>query len=89
MPGDVIFAQASGAGRAAVAVLRLSGRGTGAVVEALAGRLPPARHASLRRLRHGEEVLDQALVLWFPAPGSYTGEDSAELHLHGGPAMVI
>lgn len=44
--------------------------------------------ASLRRLRHVGVVLDQALVLWFPGPGSYTGEDSAELHLHGGPAVV-
>ena len=46
--------------------------------------------ASLRRLRHPDtgETLDRALVLWFPAPGSYTGEDSAELHLHGGPAVV-
>ncbi len=44
--------------------------------------------ASLRRLRHGGVVLDQALVLWFPGPCSYTGEDSAELHLHGGPAVV-
>ncbi|WP_043360521.1 tRNA uridine-5-carboxymethylaminomethyl(34) synthesis GTPase MnmE [Belnapia sp. F-4-1] len=88
MHEDVIFALASGAGRAAVAVLRLSGRGTGATVGALAGRLPPPRHASLRRLRHGGELLDEALVLWFPGPGSYTGEDSAELHLHGGPAVL-
>jgi tRNA modification GTPase len=44
--------------------------------------------ASLRRLRHGGLVLDQALVLWFPGPASYTGEDSAEFHLHGGPAVV-
>jgi tRNA modification GTPase len=88
MHEDVIFALASGAGRAAVAVLRLSGRGTGAVVEVLAGRLPPPRHASLRRLRHRGELLDRALVLWFPGPASYTGEDSAELHLHGGPAIL-
>ena len=88
MHEDVIFALASGAGRAAVAVLRLSGRGTSATVGALAGRLPPPRHASLRRLRHGGELLDEALVLWFPGPGSYTGEDSAELHLHGGPAVL-
>ncbi|MBL6078019.1 tRNA uridine-5-carboxymethylaminomethyl(34) synthesis GTPase MnmE [Belnapia sp. T18] len=88
MPDDVIFALASGAGRAAVAVLRLSGPGTGAVVQALAGRLPPPRHASLRRLRHKGELLDEALVLWFPGPASYTGEDSAEFHLHGGPAVL-
>ncbi|WP_043336699.1 tRNA uridine-5-carboxymethylaminomethyl(34) synthesis GTPase MnmE [Belnapia moabensis] len=88
MHDDIIFALASGPGRAAVAVLRLSGRGTGATVEALAGRLPPPRHASLRRLRHQGELLDEALVLWFPGPASYTGEDSVELHLHGGPAIL-
>lgn len=90
MDGGTIFALASGAGRAAVALLRLSGPGTAGVVTALAGRLPPPRHASLRRLRDPRtaEVLDQALLLWFPGPASYTGEDSAELHLHGGPAVI-
>ena len=87
---DTIFAKASGAGQAAVAVLRLSGPGSGPALARLAGRLPTPRHASLRRLRcpHSQEVLDQALVLWFPGPQSYTGEDSAELHLHGGAAIV-
>ncbi|MDI3307001.1 MAG: tRNA uridine-5-carboxymethylaminomethyl(34) synthesis GTPase MnmE [Acetobacteraceae bacterium] len=90
MSPDVIFALASGAGRAAVAVLRLSGPGVAEVVTALAGGLPAPRMASLRRLRHpgSGEVLDRALVLWFPGPRSYTGEDSAELHLHGGPAVI-
>ncbi|NOG70069.1 tRNA uridine-5-carboxymethylaminomethyl(34) synthesis GTPase MnmE [Roseicella sp. DB1501] len=88
--GETIFALASGAGRAAVAVLRLSGPGTAMAVAALAGRLPAPRLASLRRLRHPEtgELLDRALVLWFPGPASYTGEDSAELHLHGSPAVI-
>jgi tRNA modification GTPase len=86
---DSIFALASGAGRAAVAVLRLSGPGTEAALAALlGGRLPAPRRASLRTLRHGGEALDRALVLRFPAPASYTGEDAAELHLHGGPAVV-
>jgi tRNA modification GTPase len=87
---DTIFAKASGAGQAAVAVLRLSGPGSGPALAQLAGRLPAPRHASLRRLRcpRSQEVLDQALVLWFPGPQSYTGEDSAELHLHGGAAIV-
>ena len=85
---SVIFALASGAGRSAVAVMRLSGAGTGEVLAALAGPLPPPRRASLRLLRHGGVELDRALVLWFPGPGSYTGEDSAELHLHGGPAVI-
>ena len=87
---DTIFARASGAGTAAVAVVRLSGPHAGIVLEALAGTLPPPRHASLRRLRAPStaEVLDHALVLWFPGPHSYTGEDAAELHLHGGPAVL-
>jgi len=85
---STIFALASGAGRAAVAVVRLSGPGAGGALRMLAGALPAPRMASLRRLRHGGAVLDRALVLWFPAPASYTGEDSAELHLHGGPAVV-
>ena len=85
---DTIFAPATAAGRAAVAVVRLSGPGTADAVRALAGRLPAARRASLRRLSHGGVPIDQALTLWFPAPGSYTGEDSAEFHVHGGPAVV-
>ncbi len=83
-----IFALATGAGRAAVAVLRVSGPEAGRVLAALAGPLPEPRRASLRTLRHKNEALDRALVLWFPGPASYTGEDSAELHLHGGPAVV-
>lgn len=86
--GDPIFALASGAGRAAVAVIRLSGAGTGGLVGTLCGGLPAPRRASLRRLRQGGVVLDRALVLWLPGPASYTGEDSAELQLHGGPAVV-
>ncbi|MBO1076698.1 tRNA uridine-5-carboxymethylaminomethyl(34) synthesis GTPase MnmE [Roseomonas marmotae] len=87
---DTIFALASGAGRAAIAVLRLSGSGTGEVLRRLAGPLPPPRLASLRRLRApgDDELLDEALVLWFPGPRSYTGEASAELHLHGGRAVL-
>ena len=87
---DVIFALASGAGRAAVAVMRLSGAGTADAVRRLAGSLPAPRTALVRRLRHPDtgEALDRALVLWFPGPRSYTGEDCAELHLHGGPAVI-
>ncbi len=86
---DTIFALASGAGRAAIGVLRISGSGCAGIVRALAGGLPNPRQASLRRLRDPatDETLDEALVLWFPGPHSYTGEDSAELHLHGGRAV--
>jgi tRNA modification GTPase len=86
---DTIYALATAPGRAAVAVMRLSGPRTGAVLRVLAGSLPPARRASLRRLvgRDGQ-TLDSALTVWFQGPHSYTGEDAAELHLHGGPAVV-
>ena len=86
---DTIFAPATAAGRAAVAVVRLSGPATAQAVRALTGRLPAARRASLRTLLDGEgQAIDEALVLWFPAPRSYTGEDSAEFHVQGGPAVT-
>lgn len=84
-----IFAPATAPGRAALAVVRISGPGTGDALTALAGTLPAPRRASLRRLRRADGgVIDEALILWFPAPASYTGEDCAELHLHGGLAVV-
>ncbi len=59
------------------------------MLAALCGRVPPPRRASFRRLRDAEgSELDQAVVVWLPAPGSYTGEDSAELYLHGGRAVL-
>ena len=87
---DTIYAPATAPGRSAVAVLRLSGPQTGAALSQLIGNLPTPRRASLRRLRDSASgaVLDDGLVLWFPGPASYTGEDSAELHLHGGMAVV-
>jgi tRNA modification GTPase len=87
---DGIFALATAPGRAAIAVMRLSGSGVSRVLEQLGGKLPAPRRASTRRLRDLEtrEVIDEALVLWLPGPGSFTGEDSAELHLHGGGAVV-
>ena len=89
MEADTIFAVASGAGYAAIAVMRISGPASRAAIAALCGRVPPPRRASLRWLRAGDGAeLDQALVVWLPGPGSYTGEDSAELFLHGGRAVV-
>ena len=87
---DTIFALASGSARAAIAVLRLSGPDSGTALAALCGgRLPGPRYAALRRLRAvSGATLDHALVLWLPGPGTYTGEDSAELHLHGGRAVI-
>ena len=89
MAHDTIFALATPPGRGAVAVIRLSGPEAASALSILgAGRLEP-RRASLRRLRDakGDEI-DQALVLWFEGPASFTGEDCAELHLHGGLAVV-
>ena len=87
---DTIFALSSGAPPAAIAIIRISGPDALNVVRGLTGRLPLARHASLCALRAPEnnDILDQALVLVFPAPHTATGEDLAELHLHGGRAVV-
>ncbi len=86
---ETIFALATGTTRSAVAVLRISGTGTDSIITAIAGGLPDARRASLRRLRDATgDTLDHALVVRFPGPASFTGEDSAELHLHGGRAVI-
>ena len=85
-----IFALSSGRLPAAIAVVRVSGPRAGESIVALGGKLPEPRRAALRRLRRPgtHEVLDEALVLWFPGPNTETGEDMAELHLHGGRAVV-
>lgn len=85
---DSVFALATPPGRGAIAILRLSGPGTDAALAALGAGGLQARMASLRTLTHAGRVIDQALVLRFPGPNSYTGEDCAELHLHGGRAVV-
>lgn len=85
-----IYALASGPGRAGVAVFRLSGPAAGAALTRLAGVLPPPRRAVVRAIRDPAtgESLDRGLILWLPKPASYTGEDMAELHAHGGRASV-
>lgn len=87
---DTIFALASGHGRAAIAVIRVSGPASATVVTSLTARaLPPARRAVRRELWHPitREPLDDAIVLWWPGPASFTGEDQAELQVHGGLAV--
>ncbi len=85
---DTIFAIASGHGRAAVCLIRISGPESRSILERMAGKVPEARRAVVRTLRDpaAGEPLDQALVLWMPGPQSFTGEDQAELHIHGGLA---
>ncbi len=86
---DTIFALSSGAPPAAIGIIRISGPLAFAAVERLAGRVPKARRASLAKLRDTAGlILDEALLLTFPGPDSATGEDLAELHLHGGRAVL-
>lgn len=86
---DTIFALSSGAPPAAIAVIRISGPQAKDALLALSGRLPQPRRASFSALRDAAGLLlDQALVLWLPGPGTATGEDSVELHCHGGRAVV-
>src|SRR5229473_4492974 len=87
---DTIFALSSGRPPAAIAVVRISGPHAGAALTALIGKIPEPRKAALARVREpaSGEVIDEALALWFPGPGSETGEDTAELQLHGGRAVI-
>ncbi len=87
---ETIFAPASGAGIAGIAVIRLSGPDVDTVLARLCGEpLPPPRRAVLRRLTDGAgQLVDRAMVLRFAAGASYTGEAAAELHCHGGRAVV-
>lgn len=87
---ETIFALSTPPGRSGVAVIRLSGDRAGPILDTLAGMpRPEARAAVLRRLRdRTDATLDRALVLWFPGPASFTGEDSAEFHVHGGEAVI-
>lgn len=86
---DTIFALGSGAPPAAIAVIRISGSAAGQALESLAGVRPAPRRAVLATLADSDGLLlDKAMVLWLPGPRTATGEDSAELHLHGGRAVV-
>ncbi len=87
---ETIFALSSAPGRAGVSVLRLSGPSAGRALQEMTGReLPSPRVASLRSIYDAEgEVIDKPLLLWFPAPKSFTGEDCAEIHVHGSVAIL-
>ena len=90
MGGDVIYALSSGAGPSGVAVVRASGAGVVELAEAMCGRVPQPRMATVCSLYHpiDKTLLDQALVLFFKGPKSFTGEDVVEFHVHGGRAVV-
>jgi len=87
--GETIFALSSGAPPAGIAIIRISGPAAAMILTQLAGSVPMPRRATLRALRdEAGELIDRALILWFPGPDTATGEDLAELHLHGGRAVV-
>jgi tRNA modification GTPase len=86
---QTIFALSSGVGRAGVAVIRLSGPQSRFALDTLAPPVPPPRQAALRSIRDwGGSLIDRGLVLWFPGPDSFTGEDCAELQVHGSAAVI-
>ncbi len=87
---DTIFAVSSGSGIAGIAVIRVSGASASRLISGIAGKLPLPRVASFRHLREPAtgDVIDQAMVLWLPGPGSATGEDVAEFHVHGSGAVI-
>jgi len=84
---DTIVALATAPGRAAVAIIRVSGAGASAVGAILGFPLPKPRVPAVRKLRQNDVELDQALILFFKGPGSYTGEDLVERQVHGGRAV--
>ena len=87
-----IFALSTGPGVSGVAIIRISGSEASSVIEKLTGKnLPSPRMATLRKINNinTSELIDEAIILWFPGPHSYTGEDMAEIQVHGGKAVVI
>ncbi len=90
IPDDTIFALASGAGRAGVSVFRVSGPNAAGIIRALSQKHPPKpRQAALRNFYAQDGApIDSGLLIWMPGPGSFTGEDVAEFHTHGSPAVI-
>lgn len=88
MSAETIFALASAPGRAGVAVIRVSGERTRDALAALGCAVPVPRKAVRARFTQDGALLDDGLLLWFPSPQSFTGEDVAELHVHGGRAVI-
>ena len=87
-----IYALSSGPGISGVAIIRISGKETKKVIRLLTGKdTPIPRMATLRKINNinTSEVIDEGIILWFPGPESYTGEDMAEIHVHGGKAVIL
>ncbi len=87
-----IYALASGSGISGVAVIRVSGDNVKRIIKLLTGKeLPSPRVATLRKINNinTSELIDEGIIIWFPGPESYTGEDMAEFHVHGGKAVIL
>ena len=87
-----IFALSSGPGISGVAIFRISGNEASDIIKSLTGKeIPEARVATLRKINNinTSELIDEGIIIWFPGPESYTGEDMAEIHVHGGKAVVL
>ena len=87
-----IYALSAGPGVSGVAVIRISGSETSKVLKKLTNKeIPQPRMATLRKINNinTSELIDEGIIIWFPAPESYTGEDMAEIHVHGGKAVVL
>ena len=87
-----IYALSSGPGISGVAIIRISGPESSEVIKKLTDKeIPKARVATLRKINNinTSELIDEGIILWFPGPESYTGEDMAEIHVHGGKAVVL
>ena len=86
-----IYALSTGPGISGISVIRISGPEAGLVIKTLTGKEPPkARQASLRKVNkiNTSELIDEGIILWFPGPNSYTGEDMAEIQVHGSKAVI-
>ena len=87
-----IYALSTGPGVSGIAIIRVSGEDTSKVIKSLTGsQLPKARIATLSKIYNinTSELIDEGIILWFPGPQSYTGEDMAEIHIHGGKAVIL
>ena len=87
-----IYALSTGPGISGVAIIRISGSESSKVIKLLTNKeIPKPRMATLRKINNinTSELIDEGIIIWFPGPESYTGEDMAEIHIHGGKAVIL
>ena len=87
-----IYALSTGPGVSGVAIIRISGKDASKIIRSITGKeIPKPRIATLRKINNinSSELIDEGIIIWFPGPKSYTGEDMAEIHIHGGKAVIL